>query len=129
MEGKIDIKNFYVISSKKKQNAKFPFVHSTRLYPEWPFAKLNHTPDKLAEKVSMALIAMPKNSTGAGAARCAGWTIPLSYQPVYECLKDLKLGHYKDLGEITRTDVFKKYPLSISTIAFLLIGQQIKINT
>ncbi len=127
MEGKIDIKAFRVINKRNEQNVKFPFAHSTRLYPEWPFAKLNHTPDKLAEKVSMALIAMPKNSTAAMAARCSGWTIPLSYQPVHECLKKLHLCPYKSLGEITFADVLRKYRLSISVIAFLLIVMTVSI--
>ncbi|HBN26585.1 MAG TPA: hypothetical protein DD405_03845, partial [Desulfobacteraceae bacterium] len=121
MGGKIDIKNFRIISNKKKQNTKFPFIHSTRLYPEWPFAKLSHTPDKLAEKVAIALMKMQKDSAAAKASTSAGWTIPLNYRSVHECLKELKIGHYKDSGKITLSDVFRKYRLSISAVAFLLI--------
>ncbi|MCD4743566.1 MAG: PhnD/SsuA/transferrin family substrate-binding protein [Desulfobacteraceae bacterium] len=121
-EGKIKLKDFRAIHEHKRQNVNcLSFLHSTRAYPEWPFAKMIHTPDKLAEKVSMALIAMPKNSAAAKAAKCAGWTIPLSYQPVHECLKELKLGPYKDLGKITLAYVLRKYRLSISAIALLLI--------
>ena len=109
MEGKISLKDFYVIHVPKGNvhlDVHLPFLHSTRSYPEWPFAKLRHTPDDLAEGVATALIAMPEDSPAAKAARCAGWTIPLDYQPVHECLKELRLGPYKDLGKITLTDVF-----------------------
>ncbi|MEA1867170.1 MAG: PhnD/SsuA/transferrin family substrate-binding protein [Thermodesulfobacteriota bacterium] len=108
-EGKIDIKDFRVVGEHYEQHKEFPFVHSTRLYPEWPFVKLKHTSNELAEKVSIALLEMPRDSEAAKAARYAGWTIPLNYQPVHECLKELRVGPYKNSGEITPADVFKKY--------------------
>ncbi len=109
MEGKINLKGFHVIHEHGGGTVHLPFLHSTRSYPEWPFAKVKHTPDELAEKVATALLEMPRDSAAAKAAKCAGWTIPLSYQPVHECLKELKLGPYKDLGNITPFDVFREY--------------------
>ena len=109
-EGKIDTQNFYVPHEHGEKTAACPpFPHSTRGYPEWPFATLKHTPDKLAKKVAIALLEMPPDSPAAIAAKCAGWTIPMNYQSVHECLKYLKVGPYKDLGKITLTDVVKNY--------------------
>jgi phosphate/phosphite/phosphonate ABC transporter binding protein len=108
-EGKIHIDDFSVIQEHGGGNVHLPFLHSTRVYPEWPIAKLKHTSNELAEKVSAALIGMPENSVTAQTARCAGWTIPLNYQLVHDCLKELKVGPYKDFGKITLSDVFKKY--------------------
>lgn len=119
VEGKIDLGDFNVI--QKHEEGDIPFLYSTRLYPEWPFARVKHTPDELAEKVAIALLEMPQDSSAAKAARCAGWTIPLNYQSVHECLKELKLGPYKDLGNITPLDIFKQYWQWISA-AFVLFA-------
>ncbi|MCJ7615629.1 MAG: PhnD/SsuA/transferrin family substrate-binding protein, partial [Desulfobacterales bacterium] len=108
-EGKIDINDFYVFHQHSGEEVDLPFRHSTRGYPEWPFAQVKHTSDELAKKVAVALLQMPENSFAAIAANCGGWTIPLNYQPVHECLKELKVGPYKDLGKITLSDVFRKY--------------------
>ncbi len=122
-EDKIDINDFYVFHEHGEKEVDLPFPHSTRGYPEWPFAKLKHTADNLAKKVTMALLQMPENSFAAIAANCGGWTIPLNYQPVHECLKELKVGPYKDLGKITLSDVFSKYWywILIAGITFLLM--------
>jgi len=113
-EGKIDIQNFYAPPYepvRKDAGCRdcAPFPHSTRAYPEWPMAKLKHTQDELAEKVAIALIEMPVESPAALSAECGGWTIPMNYQSVHECLKYLQVGPYKDLGKITLTDVVKNY--------------------
>jgi len=109
IEGKINLGDFYAVYEHGGKVVQLPFVHSTRSYPEWPFAKVKHTPDELAEKVATALLEMPWDCAATRAARCAGWTIPLNYQPVHDCLKELKVGPYKDLGKITPSDVFRKY--------------------
>ncbi|RZB38353.1 MAG: hypothetical protein SRB2_00101 [Desulfobacteraceae bacterium Eth-SRB2] len=122
MEKKIDLQSFHVIHDHGDKPHKFPFLHSTRLYPEWPMARIKHTSDELAEKVAIELIEMPADSQAAEAARCAGWTTPLNYQPVQECLKELKLGPYKDLGKIKLIDVIRNYwHLILVTFALFLV--------
>ena len=108
LEGKVQLDNFYIIHEHGGEYVNLPFLHSTRSYQEWPSAKLKHTSNEVAEKVSVALISMPGESEAALTARCDGWTIPLNYQPVHDCLKELKMGPYKNLGKITLTDIFKK---------------------
>ena len=108
-EGKISINDFKVINNKKSYGNKFPFLLSTRLYPEWSFAKLEHTPDEISKQVAVELLRLYPHHIAAMAASCAGWDIPLNYQPIHECLKELKIGPYKDLGKITPADVIRKY--------------------
>ncbi|MCJ7775400.1 MAG: PAS domain S-box protein, partial [Desulfobulbaceae bacterium] len=124
IEGKINLGDFYAIYEHGGEVVHLPFVHSTRSYPEWPFAKVKHTPDELAEKVATVLLEMPWDCAATRAARCAGWTIPLNYQPVHDCLKELKVGPYKDLGKITPADVFRKYWgwFLAAAILFLLVA-------
>jgi signal transduction histidine kinase/ABC-type phosphate/phosphonate transport system substrate-binding protein len=105
-EGKIDLEDIQVIGQQKDN---FTLLHSTRLYPEWPMATLPSTPDALAQKVAIALMNMPCDSPAAKAAKCAGWTIPLNYQPVHECLRELRLKPYQDTGKVTLGAVFRQY--------------------
>jgi two-component system cell cycle sensor histidine kinase/response regulator CckA len=106
-EGKIDLKEFKVVAPRKDNG--FPLLHTTRLYPEWPFAKTRSTPNRFAEKVSAALMEMPKDSHAAKAARIAGWTIPMNYQSVRQCLKELRLGPYRNLGKVTLGSFARQY--------------------
>jgi len=130
-EGKIDLEDFYVPHEHGEKGVDCPpFPHSTRGYPEWPMAKVKDTPDELAEKVAIALIEMPSNSPAAIAAKSGGWTIPMNYQPVHECLRYLKVGPYKDLGKITIIDVIRVYwPWILFTIVlfFVITGFSIAI--
>ena len=64
-----------------------PVRISTPLYPDWPLAKLPHTPDFLAEHVAVALIQMPHDARAAIAAQIGGWSIPANYEPVRAVLK------------------------------------------
>ncbi len=101
--GRIDLSEFRVINPQV--NTEFPFAHSTRLYPEWPFSKLFHTSNTLAQRVAVALLNMPQDHPAALVGQYAGWTIPLDYQPVHEAFQELRLPPYEKqvtLGEVTR---------------------------
>jgi len=122
MEGKIRLEDFHVIHQHCGDDTHLPFLHSTRAYPEWPFAKARHTADELAEKVASALLRMSPHSPAARAGRCAGWTIPLNYQPVHECLKYLRLGPYRDYGKVTPRGVFRQYwPWLLGALAAVIL--------
>lgn len=104
-EGKINLKNIYLINQIKYD--KFPFMSSTRLYPEWPISKLKHTNDTLAKKVAIALMQMKPVDTAAVSANIEGWDTPLNYQPVHDCFKTLEIPPY--YHPIKMIDVIKKY--------------------
>ncbi len=119
MEGKIRLDDFYVFHEHGGGKFHLPFLHSTREYPEWPLAKVKHTSTRLAEKVLAALLDMAPDSPAAKASLCGGWTIPLNYQPVHECLRILKAGPYKNIGRITINDVIRVYKYWILAILIL----------
>ncbi len=123
-EGKIRLEDFYVLEHDHVDEdvCEFPFLHSTDIYPEWPIAKLKHTSNELAEKVAVALIGMPADCPAAQAAQCAGWTVALNYQSVHECLKELRVGPYKDYGKITLADMVRQYwPWMAAGLAALVL--------
>jgi len=100
-EGKIRLGDFRILKNSLHGMQKVHFVCSTSLYPEWPFAKAPYTSVDLAEKVSVVLMLMPPDCEAARAAKCAGWTIPLNYQPVHGCMRELRIGPYRDYGKIS----------------------------
>ena len=115
-EGKISLREFKILNRTMYSDTSFPYEHSTRLYPEWPFLKLDQTPDDVTEKVTVALLEMPPDSPAAKAAGCAGWTYTVSYKSVYECLEKIKYGPYKDLGKIGLHELLKQYGKYIATV-------------
>jgi len=123
MEGKIRLQDFRVIPNERAAGEdSLPFVHSTPAYPEWPFARAKHTSNELADLVSGALLRMDPQSPAARAALSAGWTAPLQYQEVRECLKELQVGPYKNYGKVTLAEALRQHrPWAAGLAAFLLI--------
>ena len=106
--GEAKLEDFKIINEQKTPG--FPFVHSTPLYPEWPFAAVESNDAELNESVAQALLNMPKNSSAAKAAKSAGWTVPLNYRPVHELFIDLNIAPYDEIGKLTFAGFIKKYP-------------------
>ena len=105
--GTVRLDDFRIINPQT--NAEFPFAHSTRLYPEWPFSKVRHTSNVLAQQVAIALLQMPGDHPAALAGNYAGWTIPLDYEPVHELFRELNLPPYRLSTRFTLWDAVKRY--------------------
>jgi len=118
-EGLINLNEFRIIN--KHSDAEFPRLHSTRLYPEWPFSKVKHTSNSLARQVSIALAEMPDDHPAAVMGNYAGWTIPLDYQPVHDLLQELLLPPYQYSQQFTLQDVWQRYWLWLFSGFFLLL--------
>jgi len=132
--GLIDIEDFKIINEQTSDG--FTEKHSTRLYPEWPFSKLQHTSNQLAEKVAIALMKMHEDQVvSRDEDNKNKWSIPLEYQPVHELLKDMRLPPYEDIGQFTLMDAIKKYQywilFSMVFMAILLVLTMlvIRLNT
>jgi len=130
-EGKIDLADFKIIH--QQSSAQFPFIHSTALYPEWPFAKLSDTSETLAKKVAIALLKLTPAHDAVQKGRYGGWAVPLDYQIIHEMMKHLKLGPYQN-KDFTLTDVFNKYKFAIILfnlgvlIILLIVFLMLKMN-
>ncbi len=106
--GEVKLEDFKIIN--KQETPGFPFVHSTPLYPEWPFAAAKGNSLELKELVAKALFNMPKDSPAAKASQSEGWTVPLNYRPVHELFIDLNIAPYNEIGRLTIGGFIKKYP-------------------
>ena len=73
----------------------FPFEHTTRLFPEWPFSRMEHADEALANAVTVALLEMPEGHPASGAGEYFGWAAPLSYAPVHDLLERLGAPPYE----------------------------------
>lgn len=74
------------------------FKLSTPLYPEWPFAALNHIPFEDAQEVLQALLGWDsgvKKSNFASFEHGLSWTVAQSYLPITELLKQLPVEAYE----------------------------------
>ncbi|MGE5478206.1 MAG: PhnD/SsuA/transferrin family substrate-binding protein [Bacteroidales bacterium] len=99
-EGHLKLEDFRVLDGRIPPGGSC--MVSTRSYPDWPFAKLAHTPDVLAKRVAVALLAMPASDGHA-------WTVPVDYQPVHELFRSLKIGPYSYLRHRSAMQMVRDY--------------------
>lgn len=121
-EGRLDLARLKVVNLRLEPD--FPYLLSTRLYPEWPFAKVSGVPSRLATDVLVALLDMPETSPPAQAAEIVGWTLPHSYQPMLELFRETRLGPFANLP-ISFRDVVGAYWVPISAgmgLLFILMS-------
>ncbi|MCW8848542.1 MAG: phosphate/phosphite/phosphonate ABC transporter substrate-binding protein [Melioribacteraceae bacterium] len=85
-DAQFDVKDFIILNEIKDE---FPFVRSTQLYPEWPFAKLKKVDNNIAKQVVTTLKKIKVTDTPAQSAKIVGWSNPLDYKDVAEVLISL----------------------------------------
>ena len=86
-EGKVARGAYRVLDDQAP--AGFDCQSSTRLYPNWSFAKTERASPALALAVTRALFDLPADSEAAIAADSAGWTVPTSELAIDRLLKAL----------------------------------------
>lgn len=98
----------------------FPLARSTPLYPDWAFAATADVAHELADAVGGALQAMAPDDPAALAAGYAGWTAPLSYEPVLALYRELHLGPFRQppLRVLAREN---RVVLALSALALLVL--------
>lgn len=126
-EGKIKLDDFKIVSPRITPG--FKFLHSTRLYPEWPFAKLPHIPNELTQKITHALLSILQDSKAAKAGKYIRWIEPLDYGSVDTLLHELGVGPYSH-KDISLTSFLKKYLGTIlSLLAIAIVAILVAVHT
>jgi len=110
-----------VIHSMSHLHPEYPYLFSTRLYPEWPIAALRDVPADLSKQISVALLMMSGDDPAARAIRGAGWAIPQDYAGVHDLLRALRMPPYENYGMVTRSQVFRQYWAPIMVIVLLVL--------
>lgn len=119
--GEIQLADFRVIHLQKHPN--FPFLASTQLYPEWPVFALPHVPERAVRRLAAALFSLDPNHPAARAAGIAGYTVPADYLQVEELSRTLRLPPFDKNLDITWTDIWQKWRVTITVgiIALVII--------
>lgn len=99
-DGRVGADEFTVIGERPTTG--FPCRVSSRLYPDWPFARLAETPRALAKSVAASLLAMPETDGRA-------WTAPQDYASVHALFRQLRIGPYENAGQPTLIGLARAY--------------------
>lgn len=119
-EGRLDPVRLGIVNRQTLSG--FPYVVSTRLYPEWPFVALPHVRPDLVRRVAAALLALEADHPAARAAGIAGFEPPADYLPVERLARALRAPPYDQAPEVTWRDVWTQHRTSvIALIACLAV--------
>jgi diguanylate cyclase (GGDEF)-like protein len=102
--------------------AEFPFLTSTRLYPEWPFVALPKTNPTVVREVTAALLNMPHNGDVARALSIEGFTIPGDYREIDALLRQLHLPPFDHDHAFSLSDVWQRWSSQLLTFAGLILS-------
>lgn len=117
-EGKINLSDIKVLGAKDKID--FPYLLSTKLYPEWPFAKLNHASDDLSNRLLAELVVYQPCKEDIKMNEIGGWTVPSDYSTVHDLLRKLRLPPY-DKQEINFSDIINQYSMYLYIFGLLVV--------
>ncbi|MEC9085427.1 MAG: PhnD/SsuA/transferrin family substrate-binding protein, partial [Pseudomonadota bacterium] len=99
----------------------YPFVLSTRLYPEWPLVSLPHVDSRTVRRVASALFALEPEHAAAQAAGLAGFSPPADYQSVEMLSRSLRMPPYDQVPRVTWVDILHQYRNWVITVAVLFV--------
>lgn len=96
-----------------------PFACSTRLYPEWSFSRVKHTPEHLAENVTLKIFSMSDSDTPLKIS----WGIAANYSQVHQLMQTLKMEPYQTDDSLINSLIkrFRRW-LTGFVIATVLLG-------
>ncbi|WP_265948902.1 sensor histidine kinase [Dechloromonas sp. A34] len=111
--GELRLSDFRVLSALPDKA--LPCALSTPLYPNWPIAVTRQTDPVLAKQVARALLAM------TDADDSLNWTVPADYQPVHDLYRELRIGPYAYLRDITPEGLARRFwPWLLGMLAVLI---------
>ncbi len=118
-EYNLDLSRLKIIN--KQSIPSFPYLLSTRLYPEWPIAALPHIDSDLAAHFTAALLLFHDYAKKVNGVK--GFNIPMDYSPVEDILRALRAPPFEEAPAFTLLDIWQRYLLEIiiASIALVLI--------
>ena len=122
-EGRLDLSRLRILNRQNLPT--FPYLSSTRLYPEWPVAVMPQVDDHMARRLTVALLSLEHSSTASRLSDIHGFTVPLDYSGVEQILRRLRMPPYDVAPEFTLTDLWSKYRewlLVMMVLAVWLLG-------
>jgi signal transduction histidine kinase/CheY-like chemotaxis protein/ABC-type phosphate/phosphonate transport system substrate-binding protein len=121
-EGKFDLTGLRVLNPQNFPG--FPYLVSTRLYPEWAFVALPHVDSQRVRKLAAALMSLEASHPVARAAGIAGFAPPHDYLPVENIMRALHSPPFDKVEPITLDDIWKQHRLTVQ----VLLGSVIMVS-
>jgi len=123
-EGLISLKDVKILSPKDQASGlgAFPFLLSTRLYPEWALATTRDVSEELAAQVASALLGLSPQRSLALNPQMAGWTVPLNYNTVQDLMRTHGIGVYANHGKFPALEVLREHWFTAVLLLLLLAG-------
>lgn len=119
-EGKLDPSRLRVLNRQSYPG--FPYLVSTRLYPEWAFVALPHVDSRRVRKIASSLMLLETKHPAAQAAGIAGFSPPADYLPVENIMRALHSPPFDQVAPITWRDIWKQHrPLLILLLIALIL--------
>ena len=123
---RLRIDAFRVLNPQRREG--FPFLLSTKLYPDRVFAGLPHIPESVTKEVARALLAM---RTVDGSPSWQGglveWTMPFGLESVHRLLHTLRLPPYEKSDQFDLRDVLRKYEFEAFILLAIALGILFKV--
>jgi PAS domain S-box-containing protein len=110
-EGKLDLGRIRVIH---RQNLPaFPYASSTRLYPEWPVAVMPQVEERLARRLTVALLSLPPGVIKG----VDGFANPADYSGVEAVLRALRVAPFDAPPRFDAFDIWSRYRYAVLAFA------------
>lgn len=128
-EGKFVLSDIKIIN--EQHDAHFPYIYSTRLYPEWPLVVVPELDEHIARALTIALLSLPSESEAARSAQIYGFTVPADYKKVEDALRTLRVPPFEGVPKFTLADFWARYSQYISLglfvflLAIMIVGTQL----
>ena len=106
-EGKIELAQIRILHPSRAGS--FPFLISTGLFPEWPFAAAPQVPIDIRNQVAAALLTMPPDAPAARSARYYRWSTPVEYLSVQNLMRRHHIYPYDKVDSIALKDLVQRY--------------------
>jgi diguanylate cyclase (GGDEF)-like protein len=117
-EGRVDLSRIRILNAQHANG--FPFLLSTRLYPEWPLAAAPQVPFEIKNQVVAALLMMPPASPAGQSAHYYRWSTPPEYEGVRSFMQRNRIYPFDQPPQITLFDVLQEYALYLLPLLIIV---------
>jgi diguanylate cyclase (GGDEF)-like protein/PAS domain S-box-containing protein len=132
--GKLDLAQIKVIN--RQRLPVFPYVSSTRLYPEWPICVMPWVDDDLQYRLKTALLSISPDGAPARSAGIYGFNNLANYNGVEELLRRLSLPPFERsvMSSVTLLDVWQRHTrwvvfgIALILLALVVMGLRLAVQ-
>ncbi len=110
-EGTLDPTQLRILNRQRYPD--FPYLVSTRLYPEWAFVALPHVDSRRVRKIASSLMLLEAEHPVAQAAMIAGFSPPADYLPVENIMRALHSPPFDQIEPITWQKLWQQHRITL----------------